>query len=370
MKRFVMAAIVSALFAAALSAYNPPVNGESYLELSSPWQLTGASSSSGGGLFNASAESLSVNPALTASEQRVNVILAYTALISGNKTNPVSYGNSFEAGILIPYKWAVFSGTVNGSMVPFLEMWTGNSIDIKAGLSKEITDKLSVGLNLNTGFFWGANSDWSLSANLGFLYKQGHLGFIKDFRYSASLLNLGKNYSKTSLPGCNPDAAVTQFPMIATLKVGAAGTLFSNQVVKLGASADVTTPAFCNAIFDLGLQFSVKDMLYLSVAEKLNLGELTAGYKNLIPSVGLFFKFTFGLKLDSATNEYIEKQGWSQSELEAGAAWKQLYGTVNAISAGVNLNLGLKDETPPVINLWLDEDMEVETIPASTGDAK
>ena len=57
--------------------------------------------------------------------------------------------------------------------------------------------------------------------------------------------------------------------------------------------------------------------------------------------------------------------------MSASVAWKQFNETVNAVSAGVDVNLGLKDETPPVIQLWLgDEDEpEVKKIPVG-GDAK
>ena len=50
---------------------------------------------------------------------------------------------------------------------------------------------------------------------------------------------------------------------------------------------------------------------------------------------------------------------------------RQFNETINAVSAGVDVNLGLKDETPPVIQLWLEDDdaEEVQKIPVS-GDAK
>ena len=367
MKKFFSAAAVFFLILSAASAYNPPVYGDNLYELSSPRQLVNGTSCVGGGIFYASPESMVANPALTAKEQRVDLNLAYTGLVSSNTENSSRYGNAFQFGVLVPFKRFVFSGYGNGTMVPFNEMKLGDSFNFKFGLAKEITDKLVVGANLNSGIFWGAGTDWALSANIGFVYTYGNLAFIKDFRYGASVLNLGKNFGQTSLPGLK-EGACSSLPTIATLKAGAAGTLVQNDVIKLGASVDLTVPAFMNLITDIGLQFAVKEMLFISVSEKLNIAELAHGVKNVMPSVGLSFRFTFDVK----NNDYLNKNGWSQSEMSANVAWRQFNKTVNAVSAGVDVNLGLKDEAPPVIQLWLDDEEEapeVKKIPV-TGDEK
>ena len=366
MKKFFSVAAVFFLILSAANAYNPPVYGDNLFELSSPRQLANGSSAVGGGIFYASPESMVANPALPAREQRIDLNLAYTGLFSSDESNSTRYGNAFQAGILIPFKRFVFSGYGNGSMVPFKEMDLGDSFNFKFGLAKEITDKLIVGANLNSGIFWGAGTDWSLSANIGFVYSYGNLGFVKDFRYGVSVLNLGKNFGQTTLPGIK-EGASSSLQTIATVKAGAAGTLVQNDVIKLGASVDLTIPAFMNVITDLGLQFAVKDMLFISVSEKLNIAELANGVKNIMPSVGLSFRFTFDVK----NNDYLNKNGWSQSEMSTSVTWRQFNETVNAVSAGVDVNLGLKDEAPPVIKLWLgdDDEAEVKTIPVE-GDAK
>ncbi len=366
MKKFFSAAAVFLLILTAASAYNPPVYGDNVFELSSPRQLVNGTSCVGGGLFYASPESLVANPALTAKEQRIDLNVAYTGLFSSDETNSKRYGNAFQFGLLIPFKRFVFSGYGNGTMVDFNEMALGDSFNFKFGIAKEITDKLTVGTNLNSGIFWGYGTDWALSANIGFVYTYGTLGFLKDFRYGASVLNLGKNFGQTTLPGIK-EGAVSSLPTIATVKLGTAGTLFGNDIIKLGFSFDFTIPAFMNLITDMGLQFAVKDMLFISVSEKLNIAELANGVKNIMPSVGLTFRFTFDVK----NNDYLNKNGWSQSEMSASVAWRQFNDTVNAVSAGVDVNLGLKDETPPVIQLWLEDEEapQTQTIPVS-GDAK
>ena len=92
---------------------------------------------------------------------------------------------------MIPNKLFVFSGYLNGTFIPFNdEMYLGNSINVKAGLSKEITDKLNIGISVNGGVAWKYGTDWSLGFNCGFVYDIGKLGFMQDFRYGVSLLNL------------------------------------------------------------------------------------------------------------------------------------------------------------------------------------
>ena len=357
MKKFVCLVAAALLCTAAVSAYNPPVYGDSIYELSSPRQLTTAASVTGGGIFYASPESIIVNPALTALEQRVDLNLAYTGLISTNSVNSIKYGNAFQTGILIPFKWAVFSAYLNGTMVPFEEMPLHNSFNFKTGLAKEITDNLNVGLSMNSGVFWGAGTDWSLSANLGFTYNFGQISFLKDVRAGASLLNLGKNYGNTTLTGFTATDPVGQFPEICTLKVGAAGLLVSNSIIKLGANLDLTAPLFMNLIVDAGLEFSIKDSLFINVSEKLNTREISQGEYSFFPKIGISFRFTFDVK----NNEYLEKNGWSESEMSASAAYTQFYNTIHAGSIGVDVNLGLKDETPPEIHIWIgDEETEGE----------
>lgn len=364
MKKLTVAGVVACLFIAAVNAYNPPVNGENYLELSSPKTLTGAASVAGGALFYANPDSIIFNPALTAEEQRVILNFAGTIMFSKNESNPIGAGSAIQTGILIPSKLYNFSGYLNGTFAPFLEMNLGNYITSKASLSKQITEKLDVGIGATLGMAGlgaGYGFDWSLGVDLGYLYKIGDLSFMKDFRYGVSLMNLGKTFDNSRLSnGKVRNADITAgeaffgAPSFATIKAGAAASLFKNDVMNLGASLDFTTPCFQNLIVDMGLQFSLKNMLVVSVAEKLNIVELVNGHNNAVPSVSLSFKFSFDVK----NNEYLAKNDWSESEINAYAGYKNMYETVNAVSVGADLILGMKDTTPPAIEIWFDEDEE------------
>lgn len=333
MKKIFSFVAIMTFFACVIFAYNPTNGAESMFELSNPNSLSGRKSVVGGALFSSGADSLVNNPALTAKEQRVNLGVGYSFLHSSNEINDSKIGSAFQTAILIPSKLYIFSGYVNGTFIPFTEMNLGNSINVKAGLSKEITEKLDVGLSLNGGFGWGNKNDWSLSGNLGFLYKIGEIGFLKDFRYGVSVVNLGKNYDF--------------FDNFVTLKVGVASSLLKSEFVNLGLSFDFTTPMFQNLLIDVNLQCEIKKMIVVSVLEKININEISNGYKNFIPSVSLSFKFPLTIK----NNEYLEKNDWSQSEMTVNAGWKNVYENVNVISVSADVDLGMVDTSAPVITI-------------------
>ncbi len=348
MKKKLISVAAAVLFAA-VSAFGiePAVGGENLFDIASPFGLSYGSSVTGGGVRFVNPASIILNPAITAKEQRVSLNVGYTALVSQGEKE--SFGSVFQTGITIPYKWSVFTGYLNGTFPNTDYMGIGNSMNVKAALSKEITEHLDVGAGLNAGFAWGRGSDWGVSANLGFVYTMPQLAFMKDFRYGVSINNLGKNYNTT------PDSEFLEcYPGFALIKAGASGILFSNDNFKIGASLDLSTPCFTNMIVDAGFQFVVKNMLTVSVAEKLNVQEMVRGHASPIPSIGIFFNFKFNVK----DNEYLASHDWSQSEMTAATAYRNLYSNIHAISAELDVAMGLKDETPPVIVIWNGEEEE------------
>jgi len=344
MKKEILSVVAALFTVTAAFAYAPATGSESLFELSSPNGMTYASSVTGGAVHYVNPASISVNPALTAKEQRVGLNAGYAALITkGDKTK---VGSMFQTGLLVPFKWAVVTGELFGAMPNSPSMTIGNSMILEAGLSKEITEHLDVGMGVNTGVRWGGYADWGLSANLGFVYEIGNLSFMKDFRYGVSINNLGKNYGSTE-----EKDFLSSYPGFCTIRGGASALFFANDVLKVGGSLDLSTPCFCNLIMDTGVQLTLKDMLTISVAEKINLKESINGNKNYIPSIGMLFTFKF-----NTSNEYLASHDWSESEMTVGTAYKNIYENVHAASMGCDLRLGLKDETPPVIQIWFDEE--------------
>ena len=349
MKKILFTFFAAALLVTSAYSYNPPAGGEDLTLIGNPLSLSGAKSVSGGALFDANADSILVNPALIAGEQRVNLTAGYTFLYSTDKDNSSQLGASFQTGILIPFKMFIFSGNMNGTFAQFeKDMHLGKSLNLKAGLAKEITDKLSIGLNAGGGYAWTYGNDWSLYADFGALYNWGNLGPFSDFRIGASVLNLGKMYSDVDRWGIDEEAQNTPYPTLATLKAGAAGTILNTEIAKIGLGLDFSVPCFQNFIVDFNAQVAFKDAFIISVGEKFNMAEVIKGKNNFIPSIAFLFKFSFDVK----NNQYLEDNGWSQSEMTVSAGYKNLYKTVHAVSAGVDIDLGMADNEPPKITVW------------------
>ena len=352
MKKILLTLVAAGCLLSAAYSYNPPAGGEDLNLLGSPSSLSGANSVTGGALFDAGSTSILVNPALTAGEQRVNLNAGYSLLYSTDKENESQMGGAFQSGILIPHKLYIFSGYVGGTFARYREMHLGNSINAKAGLSKEITEKLNVGLGLGGGYAWTYGKDWSLYADMGVLYKWGNLGPFSDFRLGASVLNLGKMYTNVSRIGLDDTKGEYVFPTLATIKTGAAGTILDTEIAKIGLGLDLTVPCFQNLIADFNAQVQFKDAFIISVGEKVNLVEIINKKYSFIPSVAFLFKFSFDVK----NNEYLESHSWSQSEMTVSAGYKNLYKTVHAISAGVDIDLGMADTEAPKILVWDDKE--------------
>lgn len=349
MKKFLCMAIFSA-FIASVFAYNPQPGGQELFSLGSPVQLTSAHSAAGSSIFPNCSDSIVQNPALPSSQERIQLDAGYTMLISSaDSSSP--FGSAVQLGLIVPTKMFTVSGIVNGVFSTADEMNLGKSLNLKAGLSKKIAEKLSIGINLSSGVFWGADTDWALGADLGVLYDFGSLAFMKDFKIGVSALNLGKYYTKTSIAGIDSSSYSDGFPSAFTLKGGASAVLFDLKGIKGGASVGLTVPTFQNLIMDFGLQFSIKDVAFINLAEKIDIREAANGYSDFMPSIGLFFKFNF----TTNKNEYLKKHNWDTSEMVTGVAWQQKYSTMQVVSGGLNLRLGQKDEQPPVIEIFAGE---------------
>lgn len=346
--------IILATFMSALSfAYNPPAGGQSLWTLASPTLLTSANSSAGGAVFMPSAESINLNPALTAMENRVQLEASMSGII-----NAGDYGDdfncAFQTGILIPSKMFVFSGLTQGIFCEAEDLWLADSINLRIGFSKRVFENLSFGVNLFGGALWDAGSDWSIGADVGFLFRKEKLGFAKDFRIGAAIMNLGKVYDDTELFGIKENGKVDGFPTFCTVKTGVAADFIKTDNIVLGCSFDMTIPFFQNLILDAGFQVLIKDRVFVSVAQTIDIQECVEGFDVRLPSVSVGYKFNLNVKRTS----YTEKHDWIKNDMSANLGWKQCASKVHAVSAGVKLKLGQEDKAGPQIQLWDEEDGE------------
>lgn len=383
MKKTLGAVFAALFFSASLSAYNPPAGGQNVLRLTEPQLLTGAHSAAGGGIFGVTPASIVNNPALTAWEQRITLDLAGTLFINSNTDAPYnghSLGEGFQGALLIPSRWCVSTLLFQGVWTQAFDMPVGDSLNFTGGLAKDITDQVSVGMNANFGLLYGdwVDSDWTANLAFGAYYNHGDLAFMQNVRFGAAISNIGKVYSKSSKTrgiktaknirdwsdsdskASSAEGAAksgpefeeaTPWPGIATIRTGIAATMLRTDIMDLGLSLDLSYPFFQDLVADIGLQLQFWDFLKVSSAWEFDLQEFSNDAKNLMPSIGVSFKFIF----NSAQGSYMANKGWDQSDMTVSGAWKQMYKNVNAVSAGAVLNLGLADTKAPEITLWGDQ---------------
>ena len=344
MKKTVSAFIAAMVLIFSAAAYNPPVQGENLFYLAHPETLTGGLSTVGGGILSVTSASTMINPALGALEKRITLDLGYTAMF--DSIGPDKYGQAFGTGIIVPTDWANFSAEIEGVFVPFPKMHLGNSINFRTSASKQIMEKLHVGLALGFGGFWGSGTDWMLTADIGAVYNFGDIAFLKNFRIGASANNLGKTFSRANTLGVKSHFGNdwSGFPTFSTIRAGAAAELVRTENFRLGLSLDVTTQFFQNIIFDSGVQIEIAHFLRINSSWQFNAREVARNCNSWLPTFGLVLKF------DIDTN-FKKQTDLSRSEIFPSVAWKNVDGDINLFSMGAVLRLGELDTEGPVIEM-------------------
>jgi len=339
MKKLLASIAATALICtSAFAEYDVVPGAQNMLRFSEPQLLTGAASAAGGALYDVTPSSVVNNPAVTAYEQRIVADLAGTVLIETDHT-----GFAGQAGLTIPTRWGVSTFLFQCNFIELgSTMNLGNGINFIGSFAKDVTDQLSIGMSANFGYCnCSSVNDWKAGVDMGAFYNFGELGPFQDLRFGGSLLNLGKMYSIDSV----------SFPGLATPKAGVAGTFLKKEHFVMGASLDVSSPSFQNFVLDAGLQVELNKIVKISTAWEYDAREFDEGARNIMPSVGVSFKFRFNSKDGSMLAEH----GWAESDMTVSGAWQQMYEDINAISGGCVLKLGLEDETAPEIILWGEE---------------
>lgn len=364
MKRIVLAAALF-LTATALFAYNVPYGGEELFRITSPELLSGAASASGGANFTVLPASIAYNPAIPAGEQRVTADLSGALLFNSHQL-PIQdthadspFGGGFQAGVIIPTKIAVFSGTVSGLFSNFLNMDLGNSISFKAGVSKEVFERLSLGANVYGGGYWAqGDGDFSVGIDVGVLYEFGDLGIFKDARVGVAILNIGKNGGNflRSTKRLYDGRRETGYPSFFTPRVSFASAIWQTDDLALSFSADLAFPSFQNVVFDAALGLDIADRVRVSCGWQANLREFIAGARDAditsvnVLSIGVSVKF--GINTRGIAERNAE---WEQSEIIPSVAYQALYSRIHDVSFGAHLKLGTQDTEGPEIILWDEE---------------
>lgn len=349
-----LACIVLCVCCAGLFAYNPPYGGEELFRLTNPELMRGAASAAGGPDFTVVPSSITYNPALSAGEQRVGIDLSGTAFFNNDKIriegakSDKSVGGGFQAGMIIPTRWSVFSFTTSALFADFYGMDVRKTAIVHAGVAKELTDRLCVGGNIYTGFYMGSGADFSIGADLGALYKMEDFGIFQSPRLGFSLLNMGKPADYDTL-GIDDDASSSPYPSIFTPRASFAATLFRAKKWTGGFSADAAFPAFQNCIADLGFGVDYNNFVRLSAAWQANIREIAEGGMDGLSSFSVGASFRIGITSKTISEKNAD---WERSEIVPAVATQSLYSGIQAVSFGAKLDLGLKDTEAPEIYMW------------------
>lgn len=326
-----------------LFALNPIVGGENIYQLASPDTLSNGNSVTGGALPYSTAVNIAINPALTATEQRVVVDLSFTSLLEPSATN---FGFAGHLGAVIPSKYGVFTGSLYAISSRLENLDLGTNISLQAGFAKDITEKLCVGASVDVAF----GSALAANLGLGFTYQIGKINklpFLQDVKWGFSFTGIGYGYNPETNSALY-EGKTTSSPSAFTPRIGISGTFINTEKFDAGLALDLSAPFFQNVIIYPEVQLLFIDMIRVKVGTEVNLRELMAGKAAVIPGVSLSVKFGINTKDDS----FLAKQGWQQSELVPAVGYRSLNGNIQAASVGITAHLGLKDTESPEINLW------------------
>lgn len=336
-----MYAALAAYMCAALAAYNPPPGGNRLESLTSPTQMTSASSTAGGALFTASPESITVNPAIIGDEQRAAISAGYTALVSFGE----NFGSGFSLGAMMPTPWCVGAALVRGVFSPFDDMDTGNTVIGSFALGKMVLSRLRIGASATGGALWSAGWSWMMTTGIGAIYDVGDVAFLHDLRLAGSLTDFGKTFSPDDIPGIDDDREAKHFPTFFTPRAGAAATLFETGGIKGGLSIDTAFPGLMDFVLSAGYSMTIKENWIVSVAQTIDLQEFSEGCVTF-PAISCGYKF----RLKSSADK-MKSKGWGENDATVTGGWQSLYGGVQAFSAGAVVNLGMKDTEGPSIKM-------------------
>ena len=345
------------LFPAPARGYEPPIGGETLLLLGHPSLTAGAVSTAGNLLWqpfkrggsSAGPAAITVNPALTANNQRFTLDAGYTGLFQAK--GDFAAAHYIHIGSLFPTRYGAFSAALrfNAGSLPAIDL--GQVVLANAGFGRDITQNLFVGAALTGGYNFNetgeaANepakrpfNDWALFAKIGFVYRLGDLGPLLESAVAATVSQLGK-------PFTNGVSGTGFYPSLATPQVGYSAIVLDETHVRTGFSVDLSFPIFQNLVLDAALQIEIARVILISAGYKINIRETLRTDTMNLPFVSLSYNFTAGMGKSGALIE----RGWERSDIGISGVWESMYGgAAHLISAGALINMGSPSTDPPQI---------------------
>jgi hypothetical protein len=268
--------------------------------------------------------------------------LGVTALTPPKREDGAGFAS--HLALLVPTRWGVWTAALQGVFVPFDVMPLGNTVLLRGGFARDVTDDLYVGASLYGGGNFRNHTSAAFALDVGLWYRLGSLGILKNPRLGVAVQNMGITFRR-DVPGIE-NGSSSRFPGPFTTKVGFAALFLDVRDWQGGFSADLCLPTFQNALIDLETQVQYKRFA-LSLGWGVNVRQEKAGYHALAPSVGLSYRWT----ARTSGIEFLRGQGWQQSDVTVSSAWKPLFENIQAISGGITVNFGDRDIDAPVITI-------------------
>jgi flagellar hook assembly protein FlgD len=326
-------------------AFDPPTGADTATTLASPELLAGGYSASS----TSSPMADLANPAASGLLQRTTLDLSYLALVGlGTESG---WGHVLNAGIAVPEPYGVWTGYLGVISSPFASIDLGTVLTGRVGMAKDLFKDLLVGAALNVQLGSNGGLGWGAGLDLGVIGIPGDVGALKGVTWGVSLHNLGMPFSAPGTTGMSGAATTDGYSSPFTPQLGISADLVRAEAagLTLSSNADLWFPTFQNMVFAAGLKLGWRDKAFVRLGWDFNMAESVAGVdQSLVPSFGIGASFA----IDKAKDESIvSKTGLNRSEIRPSISASKLYGDIWAVGGGVNVPLGVLDNTPPVITI-------------------
>lgn len=333
---FVLLVVLILVTAVAIPAqdYKPVPGGEVLDRLRSPLFLAGTENT-------ASTESVSgdvINPAASGLKQRVHLDASYAAIVGDGTWS----GHAANGGISYPTRTGVFTGSLNFAGADYAAVDLGQRGSLNVSFAKDLYPRLLFGAGLRGHFGTnGGSSAFGGGLDLGIIHIPGRIGPFPELRWGFALTQLGV--------GLKPIDGTTGSPSPFTPSGDVQLTVVESETVDWQVHTGFSAPSFQNLRYRVGSGLTFFDRVSLNLGWDVDLLEQTDSAReadSLLPSVGITVRFQTNI---SEEDGVISDRGWNRSDIAVHGGWAPLYEDVWAAGAGINVALGVIDNTPPVV---------------------
>lgn len=316
---FIVFLLIAAVSLAA--QHRPPQGTGIYYDLISPVFVAGGDNT----VSSASPSADFLNPATSALIQRTAMNISYLTLTG--TPNQEGFAHVGNIGLTLPSSVGVFSSSLHFISSPSDNFDFGNMGSLGFSFSKALFPHLLVGLGMTTHVGSNDEFDWGLGLNLGLMHLAGNLGFLRDFRWGASIREIGKGYT--------PVKGRSAYPPTFTPSLGAAFKLIDSDSFYWGLAGDLAFPTFQSFMINTSMEMGFGDLIVIRASFPIDLYEWSKGNRRY-PAFGLTAQFRIG---------------GSPSDAAANLGSAPMNNGHWALGAGLSLRFGEVDVTPPAIEV-------------------